>query len=70
MSWCIKVDKDLCQGHGMCHMEAPELFALTDGDGPYQLVQVLDERPPDALRAKAEAAADSCPNRVISIVEE
>jgi ferredoxin len=22
----IKVDRDLCQGHGVCRTEAPELF--------------------------------------------
>lgn len=70
MSWRIKVDMDLCQGHGVCRGEAPEIFDVVEGDGPYERVKVLNARPPDALRASAEAAVDGCPNQVIKIIEE
>jgi ferredoxin len=30
-------------------------------------VSLLDERPPEKLRAKVEAAARHCPNRVIRV---
>lgn len=65
----IKVDMQLCQGHGECMAEAPELFAV-DYDTPvYPKVRVLQARPDAGLREKAEAAARYCPNRVIRIEE-
>jgi ferredoxin len=64
----IVVDKGLCQGHSVCVAEAPELFRVIDTDGPYPMVDVLQEAPPADLLAKAEAAAELCPNSVIRIV--
>ena len=32
--------------------------------------KLLDEHPPDSLRAKVEAAARHCPNRVIRVERE
>jgi len=60
----IVADHDLCQGHGVCEGEAPELFAVENGR-----VKVLVERPSPALRAKAEAACSYCPQRALSIEE-
>jgi ferredoxin len=62
----VRVDLDLCQGHGVCVSEAPEVFAL---DPKEIRVRVLDERPSPRLRAKVEAAVRHCPTRAISIVE-
>ncbi len=59
----VSVDLDLCQGHGVCTGEAPEIFEL----GEDQKVLVLNEAPRSALRKKAEQAARYCPNHVISI---
>ncbi|MBW2291348.1 MAG: cytochrome P450 [Deltaproteobacteria bacterium] len=59
----VSVDIDLCQGHGVCTGEAPEIFELGDD----QKVRVLNEEPRSALRKKAEQAARYCPNHVISI---
>jgi len=70
MSCRIKVDMDLCQGHGVCKAEAPELFDVADGDGPYPQVKVLTGRPADEYLASARAAAAGCPNQVITIIEE
>jgi len=28
MSWHVVVDYDLCQGHGVCESEAPEVFSV------------------------------------------
>lgn len=61
----IVVDEDLCQGHGVCEGDAPELFTAASGK-----VEVLDERPDPSLRAKAEKACRYCPQRALSIVEE
>jgi sterol 14-demethylase len=63
----VRVDLDLCQGHGVCVSEAPEVFAL---DPKEIKVRVLDERPGPALRARVEAAVRHCPTRAISIVED
>jgi ferredoxin len=66
----VKVDLELCQGHGICQEEAPEVFRVVDRPGGYAQVEVILERPPEALRAGAEAAARYCPNRVITIEED
>jgi sterol 14-demethylase len=66
----VVVDLDLCGGHGVCQGEAPEIFRVVDAPGGYAHVEVLLERPPEALRAAAKAAERLCPNRVIRIVED
>jgi len=70
MSMRVVVDLDLCQGHAVCQTEAPEIFRVVDRPGDYSRVEVILERPPEELRAQAQAAARYCPNRVITIVEE
>jgi ferredoxin len=62
----IVVDRDLCQGHGVCESEAPEVFA-TPKQGQ---VDVKDETPPEELRAKVELAVKYCPTHALKIVEE
>jgi ferredoxin len=66
----VVVDLDLCGGHGVCQLEAPEIFRVVDLPGGYAHVEVILERPPEELRAPAEAAARYCPNRVITIAED
>ena len=61
----IAVDIDLCQGHGVCCSEAPELFEL-GGDK----VRVLEVEPAPALHAAARLAAKYCPTRAIHLQEE
>ena len=63
----IDVDLDLCQGHGVCAGEAPELFAL---DAATSKVVVIDPSPPEALRAKLAAAVKYCPTHALRAVEE
>lgn len=64
----IQVDRQLCQGHGVCALEAPEVFEVGESeDGTYAEVQLLTETPDEALRSKVEAAVRFCPNRVLSI---
>jgi len=62
----IVIDWDLCQGHGACTGEAPEVFTVTDKG----VMTVLVERPDAALRSKVEAAAQYCPTGAISLVED
>ena len=45
---------------------APEVFEVRDDD----LLYILDEHPPESLRAKVEAAVRSCPKQAISIEED
>jgi ferredoxin len=59
----IAIDWDLCQGHGVCEMEAPEVFGI-DADGN---MFVRDPSPPGSLREAVETAAQYCPQQAIRI---
>lgn len=61
----VRVDRDLCQGHGVCAGEAPEVFAV----GRDQKVMLKLARPPAELHDKVRAAAKFCPTRTIRIEE-
>lgn len=63
----VRVDLELCQGHALCHEEAPEVFDVIERAGTYDQVKLRQEQPPEALRTKVEAAVRHCPNRVIRI---
>jgi sterol 14-demethylase len=63
----VRVDWDLCQGHGVCAGEAPEVFRVDPATGR---VEVLMERPPEALRARVEKAVRYCPTRALSFGED
>jgi len=62
----IVVDRDLCQGHGVCQSEAPDIFAVPK-DGQ---VDVIDESPPEGLRAKVDLAVKYCPTHALKILED
>ncbi len=62
----IAVDRDLCQGHGVCESEAPDLFSVSKAGE----LTVLDETPSEAHRAALEAAVKYCPTHALKIVEE
>lgn len=66
----VVVDLDLCGGHGVCEVAAPDVFRVVDEVDGYAHVEVLVERPGEALRDQAKAAERQCPNRVITIVED
>ena len=66
MSWKIVVDRDLCQGHGVCESEAPDQFSVSK-DG---VLTVLDEMPGDDQRKAVEAAVKYCPTHALTIVED
>lgn len=63
----VSIQAKVCQGHTLCNMNAPEVFGLRDDDGH---AQVLLDPVPEQLRAAAELAADSCPERAITIHTE
>jgi sterol 14-demethylase len=64
--WRIEVDRDLCQGHGVCENEAPTVFEVSK-DG---VLTVLQETPPPAERGAVEAAVKYCPTHALTIVED
>lgn len=66
----ITVDLDLCQGHSVCLGECPEVFDVVDTQEGYPQVVVLQENPPEELRAKVMMAANYCPNHVITVAED
>ena len=62
----LRVDLDLCQGHGVCAGEAPMLFAV---DRQASKVTLLETTPDPELREQAELAVRHCPTRALSIEE-
>ena len=60
------VDRDLCQGHGVCESEAPGVFEVSKAGE----LTVLQESLRDGERKAVEAAVMYCPTHALSIVEE
>jgi ferredoxin len=59
----VSIDEDRCQGHARCWALCPEVFALDDeGLGHVKVDEV-----PTGLEAKAQEAADNCPERAITV---
>jgi ferredoxin len=60
----VHVNPDICQGHGVCHMSAPDVFQLRDEDGHAYVVndEVAEDQSDDAW-----LGADSCPERAITV---
>ncbi|MBO0853286.1 MAG: ferredoxin [Nocardia sp.] len=61
----IEVDLDLCQGHAMCQMEAPDIFTVPK----HGTVEIARE-PSEADRADVESAVRYCPTQALSIIPE
>ena len=66
MGFRIVVDDDLCQGHGVCESEAPELFEVNRD----RKVELLLVTPSDDQRRAAELAVKYCPTHALSIVDD
>ena len=64
-SYRIEVDLDLCQGHAMCEVEAPDYFRVPKRG----TVEILDAKPSDEARPDIEHAVESCPTRALYITE-
>lgn len=63
----VTVDTDLCQGHAMCELEAPEVFRY---EKKADHVTILQEHPPEQLRPQVQAAVRYCPTMALEIVED
>lgn len=66
MGYQVVVDFDLCESNARCMEVAPEVFEVRDDDFLY----ILQERPPEELRAQVEEAVRRCPKAAISIAED
>ena len=65
----VVVDLMLCQGHGVCTEECPEVFEVVDMETGYPKVRLKTEFPAADLREKVQNAVDYCPNQTIRVVE-
>lgn len=63
MGYRIEVDLDLCQGHAMCELEAPDYFRVPKRGKVY----IVDAQPPEAARSEIEQAVRSCPTQALFI---
>lgn len=63
----VCVDLDLCQGHGVCVNEAPEVFDMQRTEDGEDKVVLRIEAPGLDLRDKVVAAVRHCPTRALSI---
>jgi ferredoxin len=66
MAFRIEVDLDLCQGHAMCELEAPDYFRVPKRGK----VEIIDAEPPEDARDEVERAVDMCPTHAIFIKEK
>jgi ferredoxin len=59
----VSVDYNVCASTGSCMQVCPEVFEVRSDGYMY----VLQEEPPEELRAKVEQAADLCPTAAITV---
>ncbi|GAA1762054.1 MULTISPECIES: ferredoxin [Streptomonospora] len=59
----VNVDFDRCESNAVCMGVVPEVFEVREDDFLY----VLQEEPPEDLRAEVEEAARMCPKQAITI---
>lgn len=62
----VTVDRDLCQGHGVCESEAPEVFSVSKTGE----LTIVDPNPPEAMRAAVAQAVAFCPTSALRIEKE
>ena len=62
----VVVDRDLCQGHGVCESEAPEVFSVSKQG----VLTILDDAPGESARGQIEQAVRFCPTGALRIEED
>jgi ferredoxin len=65
MTYRVEADLDLCQGHAMCEVEAPDHFTVPKRGK----VEILNPEPPEQDRDAVQDAIEMCPTRALSILE-
>jgi ferredoxin len=63
----VKVNDDVCQGHTLCRMTAPDVFKLRPDDGH---AYVDDEEVAPEHESDVRMAASTCPELAIELDEE
>ena len=61
----ISVDREVCEGLGMCEAMASDFFELDDDD----VMHVLRESPAEADRAHVHAAVQACPVLALTLAD-
>lgn len=64
MSYRVVFNREACEGYANCMIVAPEIWGF---DEVANKAVLLNERPGEELRAKAEASARGCPAQAITI---
>ena len=59
----VLVDYDLCESNALCMKAAPEVFRVNADDQ----LELLQETPPESLRAQVEEAVRKCPRGALRI---
>ena len=59
----VRVDLDLCVGHGRCYVLAPDVFAADD----FGHCEIVASEVDGALAEQARIGAENCPERAISL---
>jgi len=65
-SYRVGVEADLCQGHAMCELEAPDVFSVPRRG----IVEITDSEPPDDMREDVERAIEMCPTQALFIKQK
>ena len=66
MGYRVEADLDLCQGHAMCELEAPDYFRVPNRGK----VEIIDAEPSEDAREVIERAVEICPTRALFIKEK
>ncbi|HPB46384.1 MAG: ferredoxin [Microthrixaceae bacterium] len=64
MAFRIELDTDLCQCHGVCEGEAPDVFEVRKHE-----LHILIPEPGEQHRSAVQAAVKYCPTHALSIVD-
>jgi len=62
----VRVDSDLCVGHGRCYVLAPEVY----GEDDRGHCVIASETVPPELHEKARVGENNCPESAIQIEED
>lgn len=61
----IEVDRDVCEGVGMCESMAHAFFEVDDDE----VLTILDDSPSEEHRPEVAAAVASCPVQALTLVD-
>jgi ferredoxin len=59
----VRVDPAVCRGHGVCCVNAPDIFQIGENDQAF----VENEEVPTSREEDAQMGAQNCPERAIEI---